>query len=128
MTEKEIIGKMNDFWAQSGKSKAEMSRELGVDAGTFGNILNGNRGVSAGLLSKFLETYPSVSAEWLMRGVGSMFSADGHVGGENIANNNNSQINAGDTINRLVSLLEEKDKQINQLLQILASKWKSLEL
>lgn len=122
MTEKEIIGKMNDFWAQSGKSKAEMSRELGVDAGTFGNILNGNRGVSAGLLSKFLETYPSVSAEWLMRGAGSMFAADGHVGGENIANNNNSQINAGDTINRLVSLLEEKDKQINQLLQILASK------
>lgn len=122
MTEKEIIGKMNDFWAQSGKSKAEMSRELGVDAGTFGNILNGNRGMSAGLLSKFLETYPSVSAEWLMRGVGSMFAADGHVGGENIANNNNSQINAGDTINRLVSLLEEKDKQINQLLQILASK------
>lgn len=122
MTEKEIIGKMNDFWAQSGKSKAEMSRELGVDAGTFGNILNGNRGVSVGLLSKFLETYLSVSAEWLMRGVGSMFAADGHVGGENIANNNNSQINAGDTINRLVSLLEEKDKQINQLLQILASK------
>lgn len=122
MTEKEIIGKMNDFWAQSGKSKAEMSRELGVDAGTFGNILNGNRGVSAGLLSKFLETYPSVSAEWLMRGVGSMFAADGRGGGENIANNNNSQINAGDTINRLVSLLEEKDKQINQLLQILASK------
>lgn len=122
MTEKEIIGKMTDFWAQSGKSKAEMSRELGVDAGTFGNILNGNRGVSAGLLSKFLETYPSVSAEWLMRGIGSMFAADGHVGGENIANNNNSQINAGDTINRLVSLLEEKDKQINQLLQILASK------
>lgn len=122
MTEKEIIGKMNDFWAQSGKSKAEMSRELGVDAGTFGNILNGNRGVSAGLLSKFLETYPSVSAEWLMRGIGSMYAADGHVGGENIANNNNSQINAGDTINRLVSLLEEKDKQINQLLQILASK------
>lgn len=122
MTEKEIIGKMNDFWAQSGKSKAEMSRELGVDAGTFGNILNGNRGVSAGLLSKFLETYPSVSAEWLMRGAGSMFAADGRVGGENIANNSNSQINAGDTINRLVSLLEEKDKQINQLLQILASK------
>lgn len=122
MTEKEIIGKMNDFWAQSGKSKAEMSRELGVDAGTFGNILNGNRGVSAGLLSKFLETYPSVSAEWLMRGIGSMYAADGRVGSENIANNNNSQINAGDTINRLVSLLEEKDKQINQLLQILASK------
>ena len=122
MTEKEIIGKMNDFWAQSGKSKAEMSRELGVDAGTFGNILNGNRGVSAGLLSKFLETYPSVSAEWLMRGIGSMYAADERVGSENIANNNNSQINAGDTINRLVSLLEEKDKQINQLLQILASK------
>lgn len=50
MTEKGIIGKMNDFWQQSGKSKAEMSRELGVDAGTFGNILNGNRGIPVGLL------------------------------------------------------------------------------
>lgn len=125
MAEKEIIGKMNDFWAQSGKSKAEMSRELGVDAGTFTNILNGNRGVSIGVLAKFLETYPSVSAEWLMRGVGSMYAADGVAsvtGDGNIANNNNSQINAGDTINRLVSLLEEKDKQINQLLQLLAAK------
>lgn len=125
MTEKEIIGKMNDFWAQSGKSKAEMSRELGVDAGTFTNILNGNRGVSVGVLAKFLETYPSVSAEWLMRGVGSMYAADvaaSVTGDGNIANNNNSQINAGDTINRLVSLLEEKDKQINQLLQLLAAK------
>lgn len=125
MTEKEIIGKMNDFWAQSGKSKAEMSRELGVDAGTFGNILNGNRGVPVGLLAKFLETYPSVSAEWLMRGVGSMYAADGAgavVGDGNIFQNSNSQINAGDTINRLVSLLEEKDKQINQLLQIIAAK------
>ena len=116
---------MNDFWAQSGKSKAEMSRELGVDAGTFGNILNGNRGVPVGLLAKFLETYPSVSAEWLMRGVGSMYAADGAgavVGDGNIFQNSNSQINAGDTINRLVSLLEEKDKQINQLLQIIAAK------
>lgn len=38
----------------------------------------------------------------------------------NITTNNNSQINAGDTTNRLVSLLDEKDKQVKQLLQIIA--------
>lgn len=124
MTEKEIIGKMNDFWAQSGKSKAEMSRELGVDAGTFGNILNGNRGVSAGLLSKFLETYPSVSAEWLMRGVGSMYASDGAavVGNNNVANNRNTTVNDTDAVRLLANQLAEKDKQINQLLQIIAVK------
>ena len=91
MAENEIIGRMNDFWAQSSKTKAAMSRELGVDAGTFNNILNGNRGVPVGMLAQFLATYQSVSAEWLMRGVGSMYAADGRAsvnGDGNIANNN----------------------------------------
>ena len=101
-----------------------MSRELGVDAGTFGNILNGNRGVSAGLLSKFLETYPSVSAEWLMRGVGSMYASDGAavVGNNNVANNRNTTVNDTDAVRLLANQLAEKDKQINQLLQIIAAK------
>ena len=126
MTEKGIIGKMNDFWQKSGKSKAEMSRELGVDAGTFGNILNGNRGIPVGLLAKFLEVYPSVSAEWLMRGTGSMLRSDGAagsvVGDNNIANNSNTTVNDADAVRLFANQLAEKDKQINQLLQILAAK------
>ncbi len=124
MTEKEIIGKLNAFWQQSGKSKAEMSRELGVDAGTFGNILNGNRGIPVGMLARFMEVYPSVSAEWLFRGTGSMLRTDGAavVGNNNVANNSNTTVNDTDAMRLLAEQLAEKDRQINQLLQILAGK------
>lgn len=37
------------------------------------------------------------------------------------SNNENSSINDSDTINRLLAMLEEKDKQINQLLQIISN-------
>lgn len=126
MAEKEIIGRMNAFRERNGTSKAEMSRKLEVDPGTFGNILNGKRGIPAELLIKFLQVYPSVSAEWLMRGIGEMDATgkDGVVvSGNSVGGIGTfSNINAGDTINRLVALLEEKDKQINQLLQLLAKK------
>ena len=126
MAEKEIIGRINAFRERNGTSKAEMSRQLDVDPGTFGNILNGKRGISAELLIKFLQVYPSVSAEWLMRGIGEMDA----TGKEGVVVSGNSvggigtfsNINAGDTINRLIDRLEEKDKQINQLLQLLAEK------
>lgn len=126
MAEKEIIGKMNDFWGQSGKSKAEMARELGVDAGTFGNILNGKRGIPVELLGRFLEVYPSVSAEWLLRGKGSMYASDGAavVGNNNVANNRNTTVNDTDAVRLLANQLAEKDKQINQLLQIIAAQSK----
>lgn len=126
MAEKEIIGRMNAFRERNSTSKAEMSRKLEVDPGTFGNILNGKRGIPAELLIKFLQVYPSVSAEWLMRGIGEMDATgkDGVVvSGNSVGGIGTfSNINAGDTINRLVTLLEEKDKQINQLLQLLAKK------
>ena len=83
MTEKEITGKMKEFWEKSGKSKAKMSSDLEVDPGTFANILNGNRGVSATLLSKFLQTYPEISADWLLRGEGEMLRQTTGVSGNN---------------------------------------------
>lgn len=128
MAEKEIIGRMNAFRERNGTSKAEMSRQLDVDPGTFGNILNGKRGIPAELLIKFLQVYPSVSAEWLLRGTGDMCLGKKESAPlvDNSGSNNRihdvSNINNGDTINRLLSIVEQKDKQINQLLQLLAEK------
>lgn len=75
--EKEIVGRMNMFLAKTGKTnKAEVARCIGVDAGTSGNVLNGKRGPSVVFIQKFLAAFPELSAEWLMRGVGSMLIAD----------------------------------------------------
>lgn len=61
---------------------------------------------------------PRLSMEWLIRGVGDMFLSDDKGSSIN-SNNENTNINDGDTINRLISLLEEKDRQINTLLELL---------
>lgn len=71
--EKEIVGRMNMFLAETGKTnKAEVARCIGVDAGTLGNVLKGKRGPSVVFIQKFLAAFPELSAEWLMRGAGSM--------------------------------------------------------
>ena len=61
---------------------------------------------------------PRLSMEWLIRGVGDMFLSDDKGSSIN-SHNENTNINDGDTINRLISLLEEKDRQINTLLELL---------
>lgn len=101
MTEKDIVERIDAFRIKSGTTKAKMSRDLGIDAGTFGNILNGKRGMPIGMLIRFLEVYNHISAEWLLRG---------------------EAVSEGDTTNRLIAMLEEKDKQIDRLLQIIENR------
>ena len=61
--------------------------------------------------------------EWLKFGEGEMFSDGFRPNNTTTINshNENSSINDSNTINRLLALLEEKDKQINQLLQIISN-------
>ena len=74
---------------------------------------------------------PRISMEWLIRGVGEMFldekdsikyQINNCINGDN---NKNNSVNDSDTLNRLLALvetkdkqIEEKDKQINTLLNI----------
>ena len=73
---------------------------------------------------------PRISMEWLIRGVGEMFidEKDAIKYSVNTVNshNENANINDTDTINRLLSMLEAKDKQmeakesqVNTLLEII---------
>ena len=73
---------------------------------------------------------PRISMEWLIRGVGEMFidEKDAIKYSVNTVNshNENANINDTDTINRLLSMLETKDKQmeakenqVNTLLEII---------
>lgn len=103
MTEKELTGKMNVFCQSQNLTKAQMSREMGVDAGTLGNILKGNRGISVGMLIKFLETYPQISADWLLRDKGSMIASE-----PDNTDFKETVISQQRTIDRLTRLLDEQ--------------------
>ena len=76
-------------------------------------------------------TSPRISMEWLVRGVGDMFldEKDTITYNNGVNGDNNASYNDSDMLNRLVGLVEvkdkqlaEKDKQINTLLEIIKAK------
>ena len=57
-----------------------LSKLVGMSQTTLNTQLKGERALSANVVAKVLSIFPDVSAEWLMRGIGTMYSnqdADG---------------------------------------------------
>lgn len=54
-----------------------LSKQINVAQATLNPQLRGDRTLAANIVEKVLEAFPDVSAEWLMRGVGTMFHKDG---------------------------------------------------
>ena len=51
-----------------------LSKQINVAQATLNPQLRGDRTLSANIVEKILTAFPDVSAEWLMRGVGTMYS------------------------------------------------------
>lgn len=53
-----------------------LSKQINVAQATLNPQLRGDRTLAANIVEKVLEAFPDVSAEWLMRGVGTMYHKD----------------------------------------------------
>lgn len=51
-----------------------LSKQINVAQATLNPQLRGDRTLTANIVAKILDAFPDVSAEWLMRGVGTMYS------------------------------------------------------
>ena len=67
------------------------------------NILRGRNGISNKMLDAIVSSYPDLNIDWVRTGEGEML---------------NNAIYT-DRIDRLLSIIEEKDRQINRLLAII---------
>ena len=54
-----------------------LSKQINVAQATLNPQLRGDRTLAANIVEKILEAFPEVSAEWLMRGVGTMYEKNG---------------------------------------------------
>lgn len=54
-----------------------LSKQINVAQATLNPQLRGDRTLAANIVEKILEAFPDVSAEWLMRGDGTMYGKDG---------------------------------------------------
>lgn len=57
------------------------SKMVNMSQTTLNTQLKGERTLSANVVAKVLETFPEVSSEWVMRGVGSMYRKEESAGG-----------------------------------------------
>ena len=53
-------------------SVSETERQIGVGVGTLSKAFKGGKTIGSDKVEKILQTYPDLSAEWLMRGNGEM--------------------------------------------------------
>ncbi len=72
-----------DFYEQTGKSKREFATGLGVSPSIMSHVSSGRNKVGLELIQKIITAYPTVSAQWLLSGKGTMYAEDN---GHKIAN------------------------------------------
>lgn len=53
-----------------------LAKQINVAQATLNPQLRGDRTLAANVVGKFLEAFPDVSAEWVMRGEGTMYKKD----------------------------------------------------
>lgn len=116
-----ISERLNTFLKSKRYSVNALSKELGLNQKTLNNQLNGSSALSIDTINSILLRFPELSAEWLLRGVGSMIREDGKTiyqvndGGDNLQGN---VINKSDCT-KFIDMLQEKDRQIAELICII---------
>ena len=120
----EIKDRMLAYIKHKGIRPAEFERNAGLSNAYVQNLKNS---IGADKLKSIASYYTDLNLEWLITGEGEMLKlpssteSPATINSHNANSHNaNSHINDGGTIDRLLALLEEKDRQINQLLQIIS--------
>ena len=123
VTENDVKARVTKVLAENGLTENKLAGGNASTQKRLNRQLSHGAAMTVETLLMVLDACPNVSADWLLRGMPFMPSVDSSVVGDNnIAHNNNTTVNDADATKYLIAQLEEKDKQINQLLQILASK------
>lgn len=118
----DIKDRIRDVITYSKLSVRQFALKCSLSQTTLNNQLLGKRELSLNSVEAILYTFPEISSEWLLRGTGPMLLSDSkEVRSEN-SNNKNTNINDSETLGKLLSMLEEKDKQINKLLELMKTK------
>ncbi len=127
MKENEIIKRLTDFIEYDEMvTPSAFANKAGIDPSGFSKMLKGQLTITSATLKKISCAY-GLNLKWLTDGKEPQYipSVVNGINGDNLKDNV-VNVNSGDVVNRLLALLEEKDrqlaerdKQINMLLQML---------
>lgn len=118
--ENTVKQRLMEFCKATGIRPAHLERKCGFSNGYLASLKDRP---SNEKVERILSAYPQLNRVWLLSGEGSMLNDGTTVIGENniTANNvnGNNEQNGGKVIDVLAAQLDEKDRQINKLLNII---------
>lgn len=115
-----IIQRIKELILLKARSESHFASLIGVNQATLNYQLSGKRGLNIELIIAILTTFEDVSAEWLMRGVGTLTSNE--EGNETPIMCNEEIMNAMKTINSLSSKVQELYEENQKLKEQLKEK------
>lgn len=102
-----IMSRIEEFYKSIGLTENKFSSEIGVPQKTLNNYANG-RTLPLGVVYLILEKFPALSAEWLMRGTGSMYA-------DRQTDDAESRRELNDEIERLRSTIDNMNYMISNM-------------
>lgn len=109
-----VLYRIKEFREYLAISKRSLAASIGVSQTTLNNQFIGKRGLSLDILIALLSSFPELSSEWLIRGVGEMIkpNQDGEssVGMITIEEAEKIIKNKDDVINLLLDKIRELEK------------------
>lgn len=60
-----------------GLTAKQFAEEVGIQAGTISNIVNGRNNPSLDVMQRVLNRFRTISSDWLILGIGSMYRTNG---------------------------------------------------
>lgn len=70
-----VLERLKEFLSVEKLSVNAFSKTIGIGQTTVNNYFLGNRKLSLELITNTLTAFPSLSAEWLLRGEGDMYKS-----------------------------------------------------
>ena len=118
----DISEELTNFFKNKGLSQTDVANMLGTSPQYICAIFSGRKSIGKKQAVKFEELF-GLSASWLLTGKGNMLNTPVHAEEGSVqVMGNASNVNAGKTIDSLVELLKRKDEQIDRLIRLLEEK------
>lgn len=103
-----IIFRIKQFADSQGISNRALERTMGVSEGTMSKAFRKNTEIRTDNIESIVESYPQLSAEWLLRGEGEMLKQEAVSESEMIMRLVNKIAQLSEENGRLKTLLESK--------------------
>ena len=125
--ESAVCNRIKQFLKENRYTVRTLANMLNVNEGTLANKLNGTRGIDVETICALLNLFPQLSSDWLLLGHGTMlrqYEMGTHIlqvndEGDNIQK---YQVGGGTDYHQFVDMLQEKDRQIAKLIDIIEKK------